>query len=156
MRKVAVDKIMFMEAFERDEIFSDPSSQSAYLDLESGEVLCVFDNDDDAEMYAGMDSEENGALRNQIDAAPERYLRVPGRDHGEHHDILRDFLDSDWTDDEALWTHVRNAYSGSIGGWKEEVDNPEVVHAYYDFRDRKIEELVHEFFEENDIQPIWR
>ena len=156
MRKVAVDKIMFMEAFERDEIFSDPSSQSAYLDLESGEVLWVFDNDDDAEMYAGMDPEENGALRNQIDAAPERYFRVPGRDHGEHHDILRDFLDSDWTDDEALWTHVRNAYSGSIGGWKEEVDNPEVVHAYYDFRDRKIEELVHEFFEENDIQPIWR
>lgn len=156
MRKVKVDKIMFMDVFERDEVFSDPSSQCGYLDLETGQVLWVFDNDDDAETYAGMDPEKNGALRDQIDEAPERYLQIPGRDHGEHHHILRDFLDSDWTDDEALWTHARNAYSGSIGGWKEEVDNHDVVHAYYDFRDRRIEELAQEFFQENDIQLIWR
>lgn len=156
MRKVIVDKIMFIEAFERDEVFSDLSSQSAYLDLETGEVLWVFDDDDDAEMYAGIDPKENVALRKQIDAHSERYLQIPGRDHGEHHDILRDFLDSDWTDDEALWTQARNAYSGSIGGWKEEVDNHDVVHAYYDFRDRRIKKLAEEFFRDNDIQPIWR
>ena len=92
MRKVIVDKIMFIEAFERDEVFSDLSSQSAYLDLETGEVLWVFDDDDDAEMYAGIDPKENVALRKQIDAHSERYLQIPGRDHGEHHDILRDFL----------------------------------------------------------------
>ena len=48
MRRVIVDKIMFTDAFERDEVFSGPSSQSAYLDLETGEVLWVFDDDDDA------------------------------------------------------------------------------------------------------------
>jgi hypothetical protein len=156
MRKVIVEELMFIDAFGRDEDFSDPYSQSAYLDLETGKVIWVFEENDDAEMYAGIDPEENMALRNQIDAHSERYLQIPGRDHGEHHDILRDFLDSDWTDDKELWTQVRNAYSGSIGGWKEEVDNHDVVHAYYDFRDRRIKELAEEFFRDNDIQQIWR
>ena len=106
--------------------------------------------------YAGIDPEENGALRNQIDGHPERYLHIPGRDHGEHHDILRDFLSSDWTDDEELRTRAQNAYSGSIGGWKEEVDNQDVVHAYYDFRDGRIMQLAVEFFRDNAIQPVWR
>ena len=154
MRKLIVEELMFIEAFERDEVFSDPYSQSAYLDLETGEVIRVFEEDDDAEM-SGIDPEENAALRSQIDTYPDRYLQIPGRDHGEHHAILRDFLDSDWTDDEELWTQARNAYSGSIGGWKEEVDNHNVVHAYYDFRDQRIKELTQEFFRDNDIQPIW-
>ena len=156
MPKVIVEEFMFLHAFERDEDFTDPCSQFAYLDLETGKVIWVFEEDDDARMYAGIDPEENMALRNQIDAHPDRYLQIPGRDHGEHHDILRDFLDSEWTDDEELWTQARNAYSGSIGGWKEEVDNHDVVHAYYDFRDRRIKEFAEEFFRDNDIQPIWR
>ena len=74
-------------------------------------------------MYAGIDPEENAALRTQIDTYPDRYLEIPGRDHGEHHDILRDFLNSNWTDDKELWTLAQNVYSGSIGRWKEGVDN---------------------------------
>ena len=66
MQKVIVDEIMFIQAFSRDEVFSDLSSESAHLDLETGEVLWVFDDDDDAETYAGIDPEENGALRNQF------------------------------------------------------------------------------------------
>ena len=62
----------------------------------------VFEDDDDAEMYAGIDPRENAALRSKIDTYPETYLQIPGRDHGEHHDILRDFLNSNWTDDEEL------------------------------------------------------
>ena len=30
-------------------------------------------------------------LREKVDTSPERYLLIPGRDHGEHHDILREF-----------------------------------------------------------------
>jgi hypothetical protein len=107
-------------------------------------------------MWAGMKPEENAALREKVEAAPERYLEIRGRDHGEHHDILREFLNSNWTDDKNLRAQTRNAYSGSIGGWKEEVDNENVVNAYYDFRERKIREFAEEFLHENDIQPIWR
>jgi len=156
MREVIVDELMLIEAFERDEDFSGPYSQSAYLYLETGEVIWVFEDDDDAEMYAGIDPRENAALRSKIDTYPETYLQIPGRDHGEHHDILRDFLNSNWTDDEELWTRARNAYSGSIGGWKEKINNRDVVHAYYDFRDRRIKEIAQDFFLDNDIQPIWK
>ncbi len=94
MRKVIVNELMFIHAFERDEVFGDPCSQSAFIGLETGGVIWVFEEDDDAEMYAGMDPEENAALRAQIDTYPERYLEIAGRDHGEHHEILRDFLNS--------------------------------------------------------------
>ena len=156
MRKVSVDEVMFIDAFERDVVFSDPYYQTAYLDLETGRVIWVFENDDDAEMYAGIDPEDNAVLRTQIESTPESYLEIPGRDHGEHHDILREFLNTDWTDDEELLTRTRNAYSGSIGGWKEEVDDQDAVHAYYDFRDRRIKEMAEEFLRKNDIHPIWR
>ena len=156
MRKVAVNELMFIHPFERDEDFSDPCSQSAFLNLETGEVIWVFEKDDDAEMYAGIEPEENASLRTQIARYHERYLLIPGRDHGEHHEILRDFLNSNWTDNEELWTLAQNAYSGSIGRWKEEVDNQDAVHTYYDFRDQRIREMAEEFLLENDIQPIWR
>ena len=155
MRKVFVNELMFISAFERDEEFYSHYPQSTYLDLETGEVIWVFDEDDDAEMGAGIDPDENAALLDQIDASPEKYLEIPGRDHGEHHDILRDFLNSKWTADEELWARVQDAYSGSIGRWKEEIDNQDVVHAYYDFRDLKIKELAEEFLHEHDIQPVW-
>ena len=32
---------MLIEAFQRDEVFHDPCPQSAYLDLETGEVIWV-------------------------------------------------------------------------------------------------------------------
>jgi hypothetical protein len=147
---------MFIDAFQRDEVFHDSSPQSTYLDLETGEVIWVFEEDDDAEMYAGIEPQENALIREKIDTSPERYLHIPGRDHGEHHDILRDFLNSKWTDDEKLWRRARDAYSGSIGGWKDEVDNQDAVHEYYEFRDRRIKELAEEFFQEHDIQPVWR
>jgi len=51
---------------------------------------------------------------------------------------------------------AQNAYFGSIGGWKEKIDNQDAVHAYYDFRDQKVKEMAEDFLSENDIHPIWR
>ena len=92
----------------------------------------------------------------KINASPEKYLEIPDRDHGEHHDILQDFLSSNWADEEELWTRARQAYSGSIDRWKQEVDKQDVVHAYYEFRDRKVKELAEEFLLEHGIRPAWR
>ncbi len=41
---------MFIHAFERDVDFHDEYPQSSYLDLETGEVIWVFEEDEDAEM----------------------------------------------------------------------------------------------------------
>jgi len=155
MRKISVDKSMFIHAFERDVDFHDHFPQSTYLDLETGEVIWIFEEDDDAELEVGIEPEENAALKEKINTSPQRYLLIPGRDHGEHHDILRDFLKSHWTDDEELRLWARNAYAGSIGRWMEEVNDQEVVHAYFGFRERTIKELAEEFFKEHAIQPVW-
>jgi hypothetical protein len=156
MRKIMVDELMFIHAFERDVDFHDHFPQSTYLDLETGEVVWIFEEDDDAELQTGIEPEENAVLKEKINTSPERYLQIPGRDHGEHHEILHDFLNSRWTDNEELCLRVRNAYTGSIGRWIEEVNDQDVVHAYYGFRDRKIKELAEEFFKERGIRPVWR
>ena len=156
MRSVQINQIMFIGAFERDVDFHSEYPQSAYLDLKKGEVIWVFEEDEDAEMAAGIESEENHSIRMTMDASPDRYLEIPGRDHGEHHDILRGFLNSGWTEDKELKSRVQRAYSGSIGRWKETIDNRDVVHAYHEFRDHKIMEMAEEFLHEHDIDPLWQ
>ena len=101
MQKISIDEFMLIEAFQRDEDF-EHYPQSTYLNLNTGEVFWVFIEDDDAAMWAGIEPEENASLREKIEAAPEMYLEIRGRNHGEHHDILREFLNSNWTDDENL------------------------------------------------------
>jgi len=51
MRKISIEEFMFINAFERDVDF-EQYSQSAYLDLEGGKVVWLFDENDDAEMWA--------------------------------------------------------------------------------------------------------
>ena len=74
MRKIIINELMFIQAFERDEVFSDPCHQSAFIDLEKRDVIWVFQEDDDFEIYTGFDPEENAVLRTQINTYPERYF----------------------------------------------------------------------------------
>ena len=103
-------------AFDRDVDYENPA-QFAYLDIVSGSVVWFFEEDEDVEMY-GLDTEENAAQRNRIGCDPGRFLLIPGLSHGEHHDILKSFLASRWTDDDRRRTFAQNAYTGSIGRWK--------------------------------------
>ena len=156
MRKLSIDETLFLQAFEQDVDFNYIDVyQLTCLDLETGEVISVFEDDAEAEMTAGIEPKDNAALREQIEASPERYVEIPGRDHGEHHDILREFLSSPWTDDQELRKQAQDAYSGSIGGWREAVENLDVVHAYYAFRERKIKALAEEFLLEHGVEPVW-
>ena len=103
-----------------------------------------------------MPAEENGQGRERVAAEPERYLEIPGLDHGEHHEILRQFLRSDWTGDDIRWCRVEAAYSGSIGRWKRDVRDEEAVHAFHDFQEKRMAELAEEFLLENVIVPEWK
>lgn len=98
MQSVPIDEALFLHAFERDVDYHDKCPQTAYLDLETGEVVWVFEEDKDAEMYAGIQPEQNEAVIAGIEASPEKYIEIPGRDYSEHHAILREFLASDWTE----------------------------------------------------------
>jgi hypothetical protein len=145
----------FCDAFGEDADFPGELVEIAYLDRQTGEVLRVWDDAESAYSITGIDEEETLAEQERVAADPERYLEIPGLDHGRHHKILLDFLFSDWTEDEALRREVEACYSGSIGRWKKAVRNRDIVHAFYDFRDRRVAELAEEFLRDHGIAPDW-
>ena len=151
-----VDKILFLEAFGRDVPFHDAIPQSTYLDLETGELIWFYDDDDEAYMEAGIPAEENQALRELVASASARYLEIPGLDHSEHHEILREFLASDSIDDPALRAQAQEAYSGSIGGWKQAVADKGIVHQCYQFCDDAVRARAEAFLLEHGVQVVWR
>ncbi len=154
MRKLRIDQAIFVMAFERDVDYEDHFSLEAHLDLQTGEVEWLYEADDDATMD-GLSAAENRAQREHIEVEPERFLLIPGLDHGDHHDILRAFLASDWTDNEALRETAREAYFGSIGGWKESINDRDVIEAYYRFRDQQMVELAEEFLLDHGVEADW-
>ena len=156
VRKVTIDQACFRLAFDRDVGFHDAYPLSTYLDLDTGEIIWVYEDDENAYWEMGIPADNNRAKRECIEAAADRYLEIPGLDHGDHHEILRKFLDSDWTEDEETRSEARNAYFGSIGGWKKSLDDERIVYTFYDFRDRKTEQLAEEFLRKNGIEPEWR
>ncbi len=156
-RKLVIDRSMFEMAMETDRDFPIGDAEGIpYLDSETGEIHWVYEDDEDAESIVNIPAEENRMKREAIEAASDRYLKVPGVDHGEHHEILRAFLRSSWTDDDEAWQRVYDAYRGSIGRWKDAVDDRDVIHAYYRFREQKMLEMGVEFLRENGIEPEWK
>ena len=156
MQSLTIDESRFLGAFARDVDFHDDYPQSEYLDLKSGDILWFYDDDDEAEISAGISAEENATLRQPVVDNPDGYLEIPGLDHGEHHEILEEFLASDWTDNENLKSWAAKAYFGSIGGWIENVDDDSAVNAYYNFRDRKTTQMAEEFLRSHGIEPQWK
>jgi hypothetical protein len=155
LKKLTIERFSFELAFSHAPDPNCACTQFAYLDRQTGEAIWVYENDEDAEAEAQIPAEENRAVRQRTEAAPERYLDIPGLDHGDDHDILRAFLESDWTDDDALWRETKHAYRGSIGRWKRAVNDRDVIHAYHDFSDRRAAEMADEFLREHGIEPDW-
>ena len=155
MRKITIDHECFRLAFDRDVDYHDPHPLSTYLNVDSGDIIYVYEDDEDA-CTLGITADDNRAMREGIEAAPEHYLEIPGLHHGDHHKILREFLDSDWTEDEETRSEARNMYFGSIGGWKKSLDDKSIFESFCDFRDDKTKQLAVEFLRGNGIEPQWR
>jgi hypothetical protein len=155
-RKLAIDQPLFTMAFGRDVDYHDVYSQLTYLDTVTGEVIWIYEQDDDAEMEAGIDPEENRQDRERVANGPDRYLEIPGLEHGDHHDILKKFLRSQWTEEEERRRNAETAYFGSIGGWKKAVDDQEAIYAFYAFQDDAVIALAEEYLLEHGIIPIWK
>ena len=155
LRNLSIDRALFGLALDQDVDFQEcPTSH--YLDLQTGEVEWVYENDEDAYMQTGIPAEDNRAIREKIEATPNHYLELPGLERGDYHELLREFLDSDWTDDAEKHARVRNAYTGSIGRWKRSLEDRRIVHAFNNYCDRRKEQMGEEFLREHGIEPNWR
>lgn len=154
--RVAIDQDMFLMAFGRDVDYESMGSDLGFLDRRTGEVIWIFETDEEAEMEAGIPADDNRRDRERIEAEPDRFLEIPGLYHGDHHDILRAFLRSSWCDEERRLENAEEAYSGSIGRWKRHVRDEDAVHAYYDFRDARVKDLAEEWLRDTGIAPVWR
>ncbi len=156
MKKINVDFEMFKEAFGRDRYFL-PYQQETYMNLETGAIVWVYDNNDDVDSDADLKPLGSAVSKEMINKAPTKYLRIPGQTQSKQHEMLKEFLESDWTDDELLWEHALSSYSGSIGKWIRAVKNDqEIISKFMDFRWNKIKETVEEFLNKNGIIPIWQ
>ena len=153
MRKLKIYQSLFLMAFARD-VDYEPYWLRANLDLVTGDVEWLYEEDDDAAMD-GLSAAENRTRKERIEAEPDRFLLVPGGTHGEQHDILQEFLASEWTDSESMRAVAREAYFGSIGGWKKAIQNEDIVQAFYDFRDEKVVELAEAFLLDNGVEVEW-
>lgn len=135
--------------------FHDTYAQSAYLDRLTGEIFWVYENDEDACMELNVAPEENAAARRQVAESPDRYLMIPGLEHGEHHQILQEFLNSPWNEDEEAQIAAQAAYNGSIGRWKKAV-NDETVEAFHEFREWRTKEMAEDFLRQHGTEPDWK
>ena len=87
---------------------------------------------------------------------PNQYLQIPGKSHGEHHEILKDFLSSIEKSDSFSESKIKGAneaYYGakSIGFWKKQVSE-EMYDAYQDFREKVLETEGEEWLRKNGME----
>lgn len=154
MKKLSICQSEFNTAFNVDENFQ-ASPTTAYLDSETGEITWVYDDDQNAELE-GLSASENKARRKLVKGDKRRYFGIQGKSHGDHHDLLKAFFDSPWTDDVNRANWARNSYWGSIGAWKKNVLDEDIVRAYESFRDARLEQLALEFLARHGIEPEWK
>jgi hypothetical protein len=127
-----------------------------YLDVQTGELVSVWDDDEAFAATMNEHPDVNVRNRERVEADPERYIDVPRLDESDTHEILREFLDSSWTDDEERWSRAHRAYSGSIGRWKRAMRDYDetIIHAWHRYEEEKMQRQMLEFLAEHGIEPM--
>jgi hypothetical protein len=154
MKKLSINMTLFELAFTHDATVHDPYPINSYLDLVTGDVLFVYDDDRKA-AKEGIPYLENKLQRERVARDPQRYLPIPGRSYGDQQDFLQEFLVSPWSDDKADMSSAQSAYRGSVGRWMETVQNHDAVDRYFEFREAKLSGLAQDFLRGHGIDPNW-
>ena len=145
---VSIDEFPFLSAFGNDD-----DQREYYLDLTSGDVQVVAD-----ENITTGDVDAVFELA-WVDNNPDRYLRIPTY-ASVRGGLLRDFIESEWTDDPRTKLAVKNAchaHNGEISGWRH--DSAVAESTYFAFQEFEREHLKAEaefFLQECGIAAEWR
>jgi hypothetical protein len=117
-----------------------------YLDLKTGEILFVSE---------GMDDEETGKLKNQIEEEFDRYEPIPKAESHEGYRDMQVFIAS--VDDERLTELLEVAINGkgAFRRFKDVLLNyPEERERWFEFKDDRIQEQALEWLESIGVSLI--
>ena len=146
-RQISIDRFLFLSRFSTDPAYSMTAySEECFLDRESGELIWIMEVWDD---------DLNQESRAKLDSDPDRYIEISFSDHGCHHELLREFIESDWTENAELRKKAADSYLSSIGGWTESMEETGAKYAFEAYKEERFQQLAEEFLAEHGIKPIW-
>jgi hypothetical protein len=93
------DSYILISHFSQDADFITHPGR-CFVDLENLSIEWIVDDED-------LDAE----LLRCVDDFPDRYLEIPMLTHADHHDILQEFIGSEWTDNPELRAAAKQAYA---------------------------------------------
>ena len=103
-----------------------------------------------------MSEEEISDTLARVSSDPERYEVIAPLDHGEHHRIFADWL-------ETIPGHIRDlCNTESIGGFRQTLERdfpqeaPELWENRQDFHDRELMHRAESWLRDRGIDPVWR
>ena len=159
MKKLEIDLTEFMMTFSADaDYHAECDVVETHLNKRTGKLMTVPLNNSRAEFLFGdaaaADFKKN--LR-KLRAAPNNYLAIPSMSHGEHHDLLKEFLDTAWTVDVVAREAARNIYYGrkSIGCWLENVGDNAAIDGYLRYKESAPQRQAEQFLRGNGINFEW-
>lgn len=97
------------------------SCYQVYLDRRTGDVIGIYEDEDDTGVFP---VEENTRNRERVAQDPPAFLEIPVPDHGQRHEWFRAWLTQEGRGSE---------YFGSIGGWLKEYATEEDRYAWQDY-----------------------
>jgi len=140
MRKVKINLSELMDAFDNCRI-----GYEFYLNLETGELLHI------AEEF--MDTEEIEKIYERLDSEPEKYLIIPTDSSRKGYQDMVAFTESleDENLREKLWIALDGR--GAFRRFRNILLNyPDVREEWFKFKDKRLEERVRQWLEENEIE----
>ena len=158
VRRLTVDKCALSTAFEQMACdFDGDGPDNTYLDIQTGQLIDVYFDDDIAADEMNEDPSMNRVRREAVEADPGRYLEIPERTTEDDHEMIEGFLNSKWTTDQKLWRFAQDAYQGAIGRWRRRVreDHPEVIHKWNEFQEHAQQRRIIEWLAEHGIEAVW-
>ncbi|MEE9192521.1 MAG: hypothetical protein V3U04_07930 [Candidatus Aerophobetes bacterium] len=124
MNPVNVDRDMLTTYLEEDSDYQEHPYR-VYLNRGNGELLSIYEDEEEVENMFGLSAEETRNLRREVENNPEVYLEFPVPGHAQWHEWFQEFLEQRDRSEE---------YFGSIGGWIKQYASEEDYRDWENFK----------------------
>ena len=92
MNPVNVDRDMLTTYLEEDSDYQEHPYR-VYLNRGNGELLSIYEDEEEVENMFGISAEETRNLRREVENNPEVYLDFPVPGHAQWHEWFQEFLE---------------------------------------------------------------